>query len=43
MAPKRSYRGYLEIKDTHHPEAGHMLLGLNLPSGLRAVCVLNFE
>ena len=36
-------QGLLEIEDTYRPQEGPMLLGIDLPYGPRAVCVLNFE
>ena len=39
----REVQGLLDIKDTHRPYAGPMLLGIDLLKGPRAVCVLNFE
>ena len=36
-------QGLLEIKDTHRPYEGPMLLGIDLPYGPTAVCVLNVE
>jgi hypothetical protein len=39
----QALQGLLEIKDTHRPKEGPMLLGISLPYGPRVVCVLNFE
>jgi len=38
-----TFTGLLEIKDTHFPLGGPMVLGIDLPQGPREVCVLNFE
>ena len=34
---------FLEIKDTHRPKGGPVLLGIVLPEGPMAVRVLNYE
>ena len=36
-------QGLFVNKGTHRPKEGPMLLGIDLPYGPRAVCVLNFE
>ena len=43
MALHIRMQGPLEIKDTHRPQGGPMLLGLALLQGPTAVRVLNFE